>query len=115
MQADSLPAELPWKYNNTGLGSLPLLQGIFLTQELNRGLQHCMILYQLTYQGSPGDSVVKNTPANEGEAGDVGLISELESPPGEGYGNPLQYSFLGNPMGRRAWWAQSTVSQKTWI
>ena len=90
MQADSLPAELPWKYKNTGLGSLPLLQGIFRTQELNRGLQHCRILYQLTYQGSPGDSVVKNTPANEGEAGDVGLISGLESPPGEGYGNPLR-------------------------
>ena len=38
----------------TGVGGLSLLQGIFLTQESNRGLLHCRwILYQLTYQGSP--------------------------------------------------------------
>ena len=36
------------------MGSLSLLQGIFLTQELNRGVLHCRkILYQLSYQGSP--------------------------------------------------------------
>ena len=35
------------------MGSLSLLQGIFPTQELNRGLLHCRwILYQLSYQGS---------------------------------------------------------------
>ena len=45
----------------------------------------------------PGGSVVKNPPAN---AGDVGLIPESERSPGEGNGNPLQYSCLGNPMGR---------------
>ena len=39
---------------NTGVGSLSLLQGIFLTQESNWGLLHCRrILYQLSYQGSP--------------------------------------------------------------
>ena len=39
---------------NTGVGSLSLLQRIFLTQELSRGLLHCRrILYQLSYQGSP--------------------------------------------------------------
>ena len=39
---------------NTKVGSLSLLQGIFLTQESNRGLLHCrQILYQLSYQGSP--------------------------------------------------------------
>ena len=39
---------------NTRVGSLSLLQGIFLTQESNRGLLHCrQILYQLSYQGSP--------------------------------------------------------------
>ena len=38
---------------NTGVGSLSLLQGIFLTQESNRGLLHCrQILYWLSYQGS---------------------------------------------------------------
>ena len=39
---------------NTGVGSLFLLQWIFLTQELNLGFLHCrQILYQLSYQGSP--------------------------------------------------------------
>ena len=39
---------------NTGVSSLSLLQGIFLTQELNQGLLHCrQILYQLSYRGSP--------------------------------------------------------------
>ena len=49
--------------------------------------------------GFPGDSVVKNlTPS----AGDLGLISDLKGSPGEGTGNPLQYSCLGNPMDRGA-------------
>jgi len=46
--------------------------------------------------------VVKNPPAN---AGDVGLIPELGRSPGEGNGNPLQYSCLENLMGRGGWWA----------
>ena len=54
LQLDSLPSEPPGKPKNTRMGSLPLLQGIFPTQELNQGLLHCMwILYQLSYQGSP--------------------------------------------------------------
>ena len=52
--------------------------------------------------GFPGSSVVKNLPAN---AGDVGLICGSGRSPGEGNGNPLQYSCLGNPMDRGAWWA----------
>ena len=52
--ADSLPSEPPGKPTNTGVGSLSLLQGVFLTRELNQGLLHCrQILYQLSYQGSP--------------------------------------------------------------
>ena len=49
-----------------------------------------------------GGSVVKNLPAN---AGDVGSILGSGRSPGEGNGNPLQYSCLGNPMDRGAWWA----------
>ena len=50
---DSLLFEPPGKPENTGVGSLSLLQGIFLTQELSRGLLHCrQVLYQLSYQGS---------------------------------------------------------------
>ena len=53
LRADSLPAEPQGKHRNIGVGSLALLQGIFLIQESNRGLQHCRwILYQLSYQGS---------------------------------------------------------------
>ena len=46
----------PWNSpgKNTGVGCLSLLQGIFLTQGLNRGLLHCrQILYRLSHQGSP--------------------------------------------------------------
>ena len=51
---DSLLSEPPGKPMSTGLCSLSLLQGIFLTQELNWGLLNCRrILYQLNYQGSP--------------------------------------------------------------
>ena len=54
LQANSLPAEPQGKPKNTGVGSLSLLQGIFLTQELNPGPLHCRwILYQLSSQGSP--------------------------------------------------------------
>ena len=48
------PGIKPRKPNDTEVGSLSLLQGIFPTQEWNRGLLHCRwILYQLRYQGSP--------------------------------------------------------------
>ena len=54
LQAVSLPSELQGKPKNTGAGSLFLLQGNFLTQELNQGLLHCrQILFQLSHQGSP--------------------------------------------------------------
>ena len=53
LRADSLLAEPQGKPKNTGVGSLSLLQRIFLTQESNRDLLHCRrILYQLSYQGS---------------------------------------------------------------
>ena len=51
LQADSLPSEPPGKPKNARVGSLSLLQGIFLTQELNWGLLHYrLILYHLSYQ-----------------------------------------------------------------
>ena len=54
LQADYLPSEPPGKPKNTGVGSLSLLQQIFLTQESSQCLLHCRwILYQLSYQGSP--------------------------------------------------------------
>ena len=54
----------------------------------------------------PDGSVVELLPAN---AGDVGFTPGSERFPGEGNGNPLQYSCLGNPIDRRAW--QATVHE----
>ena len=55
--------------------------------------------------GFLGGSVVKNPPASAGDAGDLGSIPGSGRSPGEGNGNPLQYSCLGNPMDRGAWGA----------
>ena len=52
--------------------------------------------------------MVKNPPAN---AGDMGSITGSGRSPGEGNGNPLKYSCLGNPMDREAWGA--TVHEVT--
>ena len=49
--------------------------------------------------------VVKNPPANAGDQRDVGSNPGSGRSPGEGNGNPLQYSCLENPMDRGAWWA----------
>ena len=50
----------------------------------------------------PGGSEVKASACNEG---DLGLIAGSGRSPGEGDGNPLQYSCLKNPMDGGAWWA----------
>ena len=47
--------------------------------------------------------MVKNLPAKAEEAEDVGLISVSGRSPGEGNGNPFQYSCLGNSMYREGW------------
>ena len=56
-------------------------------------------VYSVLNEGFPGGSVVKNLLVN---AGDAGLIPGLGRSPGEGNGNPLQYSCLENPMDRGA-------------
>ena len=68
----------------------------------------CIVkVYSLYQVGFPGDVVVKNPPVNAGDIRDMDLIPESGRSPGEGHGNPLQYSFLENPMDRGAW--QTTV------
>ena len=54
------------------------------------------------HQGFPGSSEGKVSASN---AGDLGSILGSVRSPGEGNGNLLQYSCLGNPLGRGAWWA----------
>ena len=49
--------------------------------------------------------VVKNLPVNARDVRHVGSIPESGRSPGRGHGNPFQYSYLGNPMDRGAWWA----------
>ena len=64
--------------------------------------------------GFPDDPVVKNPPANAGDAGDMGLIPWSGRSPRGGNGNQyssFQYSCLKNPMDRRAW--QATVYEVT--
>ena len=47
--------------------------------------------------------MVKNLPANAGDAGDVGSIPDSGRSPGGGNGNPFQYSCLENPLDRGVW------------
>ena len=63
-----------------------------------------LAILDCTILGFPGGSVVKNQPAN---TGDAGLIPLLGTSPGEGNGNPLQCYCLENPMDRGAWQAYS--------
>ena len=59
----------------------------------------------------PNDSVVQNLLAY---AGDQGSNHGLGRSPGEGSGNPLQYSCLENPMDRGAWWVTFHGVAKSW-
>ena len=53
----------------------------------------------------------KQSAYNAGAAGDVSLITGLGRFPGGGNGNPLQYSYLEDPMDRGAWW---TIAHRSW-
>ena len=73
------------------------------------------ILHMLVYTlGFPGGTLVKNLPANAGDAGDARSISVLGRPPGEGNGTPLQYSCLENPIDRGAWRATARGVKRSW-
>ena len=62
---------------------------------------HCRIWYEVeAYKGFPGGSEGKVSACN---AGDLGSIPGPGRSPGEGNGNPLQYSCLENPMDREGW------------
>ena len=74
----------------------------------------------LWIKGFPGGTVIKNLPANAGDAGDMGSIPGSGRSPEEGNVNSLQYSCLGNPMDRcteEPDRLQSTRSKKsqTWL
>ena len=112
---------------NTGVGSLSLLQGIFPTQGLNSGLcQNCSLQTQwlskdqwskeiwtqlIIFFSFPDGSDWKKSAYNEG---DLSSIPGLGRSLGEGNGHPLQHSCLKNPMDRRAWWATVHGITKSW-
>ena len=61
--------------------------------------------------------VVKNLPVNAGNLRDSSWIPGSRRTPGGEHGNPLQYSCLGNPMDREAWWATAhgVTKSRTWL
>ena len=67
-------------------------------------------MMSIEFGGFPGGSVEKNLPAI---VGDTGTIPGLGRSPGEGNGNPLQYSCLEIPWTEEPGRIQSTVSQKS--
>ena len=70
---------------------------------------------KITYLGFLDGAVVKNLPANAGDARDMGSIPGLRRSLGIGNGNPLQYSYLGNSMDRGIWWAAVHRVTRSWI
>ena len=67
----------------------------------------CLSVYRGGWGASQVALVVKNLPANAGDVRDRGSIPVLGRSPGDGHGNPLQYSCLENLTDRGAW--QATV------
>ena len=69
------------------------------------------------FGGFPDAAVVKNPSASSGDAGDLGWIPESGRSPGEGNGNPVQYSCLENSKNRGAWQAtvHGVAKSQTWL
>ena len=64
-----------------------------------------LISFSEVWEVSLPGGTMQNPPANAEVIRDTGFIPGLGRSPGEGNGNPLQYSCLGNSMDRGAWWA----------
>ena len=74
-----------------------------------------MSIYRFYYvEINLGGSVVKNLPVNSGDTGDMGSVPVLGRFPRGRNGNPFQYSFLENIMGRGARWAIVYGVRKSW-
>ena len=88
--------KIPWTEESGGLQSM-WSQELDTTEQLNHqhhGLRASQVVL-----------VVKNPLANIGDIRDEGSVPGLGRSPGGGHGNPLQYSYLKNPMDRGAQWA----------
>ena len=92
-EGNGSPVQYSWLQNSIDRGAWwTTVHGV--SQELNKIEQHF-------HFEPPSDSAVKEYICN---AGDSGLILGWGRFPGEGNGNPLQYSCLENPMNRGDWW-----------
>ena len=76
-----------------------------------KGIEYLNRWYLNDTMGFAGGSEVKASACN---AGDLSSIPGLGRSPGEGNGNPLQYSCLENPMDGGAWWATVHGVAKSW-
>ena len=98
-------------WSKVDLASLPFIHLVILTylEVMSAGwlnklsLAYILLSTTIIWHGFPGGSVVKNLPANAGDARDVCSIPGWGRFPGEGNGTPLQYSCLENSMNRGAW------------
>ena len=103
-----------WKYDNS---VFPFISALFTaSSSYFLILAHFVILvsfygYLYQFKSFPGGSDGKASACN---VGDLGSIPGLGRSPGEGNGNPLQYSCLENPMYGGAWWATVHGVTKTW-
>ena len=92
-----------------------VLKTIFIETQFIYNVVLVSGVQQSEMQSSQVALVVKNPPANAGDARDMSSIPGLGRSPGGGHGNPLQYSCLENPMDRGAWWATIHRVAKSWI
>ena len=90
----SNPKSLQIKYKLNNARTASNLKSYSISKSSNKSVK-------MYLRGFPGGSVAKNPPASAGDR----FNSWSERSSGEGNGNPLQYSCLGNPMSRRVWWA----------
>ena len=87
---------------------------VIKSSDLDRGLplscENSMrfFFFNLRYPGQGGFPAGSDDKASACNEGDPGSIPGMGRSPGEGNGNPLQYSCLENPMDRGAWWLQGS-------
>ena len=85
---------------SSGVMPFSFTHGDDTTHRTVYGPIYSYLLYLVSF---PGGAVVNNPSASAGDAREVGSILGSGRSPGEGNGNPLQYSCLENPLDRGAW------------
>ena len=86
---------------------------LFVISTLKLGRVKVFFFFFEYFKGFPGGTVVKNLPANAGDARDTGLIAGSGRSPGGGHDNLLQYYCLGNPVDREVWQAMANRVAKS--